>query len=95
MGRRRAVTFVAIRIIEGANGKLRMRAIKGEKEHKRRVFWYTKEQVEKTTGFWVWGCWGGWGRGADVVRCEKTSCEKNIMGQKKKLVGREYGNTTL
>jgi hypothetical protein len=45
LGRRRAVTFVAVRIIQGSNGDLLARALKGEKEHKRRCFWYTKEQV--------------------------------------------------
>lgn len=45
LGRRRALTFVAVRIISWANDDLLKRALKGDKTHKRRCFWYTKEQV--------------------------------------------------
>ena len=45
LGRRRAVTFCAVRICEWCHPKLLALAVKGEKEHKRRVFWYKKEQL--------------------------------------------------
>eukprot|EP00615_Pteridomonas_danica_P004515 CAMPEP_0114332834 /NCGR_PEP_ID=MMETSP0101-20121206/3360_1 /TAXON_ID=38822 ORGANISM="Pteridomonas danica, Strain PT" /NCGR_SAMPLE_ID=MMETSP0101 /ASSEMBLY_ACC=CAM_ASM_000211 /LENGTH=456 /DNA_ID=CAMNT_0001463667 /DNA_START=800 /DNA_END=2170 /DNA_ORIENTATION=- len=45
LGRRRALTFVAVRIIAWSNEDLLNKALKGEKTHKRRCFWYTKEQV--------------------------------------------------
>ena len=61
LGRRRAVTWCAVHICRKAHPKLLALAVKGEKHHKRRVFWYTTAQlpmvfedyleVTKRTGF--------------------------------------------
>jgi len=46
LGRRRAVTFCAVRIIAWSHPSLLALAVKGERHHRRRVFWYKKDQLK-------------------------------------------------
>ena len=46
LGRRRSLTFMALSIVRGAHAKLLKEAVRGDpKIHKRKCFWYRREQV--------------------------------------------------
>ena len=46
LGRRRQLTFTALEIVKGAHAKLLKEAVRGDKKiHKRRCFWYRRDQV--------------------------------------------------